>query len=688
MAQKFVITSPEGQEFEISAPEGASQAEILDYAKRNFAMMPKAASKPMSDNGASWGGVDNFASGVLQGMGDEVKALTQATKAQFNGGPSFGNAYDQAKTMYQGAREKYNKENPIKGAVTDFAGQAAPWLAASPLMPAMSATSMTGRMAQGGLMGLGTGAVSGGLNAEGDMIDRAKGAGTGAAIGFGAGALAPPVIDAARKGASWIANQTINRLPFRQQTAANRKVAEALMRDGLTPDEALARMQQMGPEAALMDVGENTRGLARSAGTVPGEGRTSITDFLKGRQEGVRDANGVIQGGQVNRIGGMLDDIVPERYRGSMDDLARQRRVDAKPLYDEAFAPRSDKAGKVYAQWDDRLQQFLDDPIVKQGMNKGIRVQQLEALAEGKPFNFQEYAVKGFDNNGGLIIDGTPNLRAMDAAKRGMDEILEGYRDKTTGKLVLDDMGRAIDKVRKSLVSKLDDITTDDAGRSAYREARQAWAGPSRLKDALATGRDILGGQFKNADEMAALIKDMTPDELHYMRIGAVQDLRDRIGNVVTRGDATKQLMEKHGLEGKIRLAFGDDQTFKRYISTLENERAMFDSYGKILGGSRTAELGAEQADAAVDPGRIIQGIQQMFSGSPIRGAMNAIGGAKDRLVMTEPMSRNLGQMMTGRDVGPLNQAYQTAQLSEEQRRRIAQIVAQMGGIGGGAAQR
>lgn len=659
-------------------PEGTTPDQVMEFV----ASFSKP--KPMSDNGASWSGLDNFASGVLQGMGDEVKALTQATKAQFQGGPSFGNAYEQAKTMYQGARTKYREENPVTAAVTDIAGQAAPWIAAAPLMPALGAPTMMGRLLKSGATGMGIGTVSGGLNAEGDLADRAIGAGTGAVVGGAVGAVTPPVVEGISKLGREGYNQIVGRMPFQQESVAARKVAEALMRDGLTPDQAAAKMAQMGPEAALMDVGANSRGLARQAATVPGEGKSRIADFLTKRQEGVRNAGNVLQGGQSGRVTQMIDDLVPEQYRGTLDALTKARNVEAGPLYKEAFEPKFDLTGKVYAQWDDRLQQFLDDPLVKQGMNKGIRVQQLEALAEGKPFNFQEYAVKGFDPKGELIIDGTPNLRAMDAAKRGMDEILEGYRDKTTGKLVLDDMGRAIDKVRKSLVSKLDDITTVD-GRSAYKEARAAYAGPSKMRDALSLGKDILGGAFKNADEVTNRIKGMTPDELHYMRIGAVQDLRDKIGNSVNRADVTKKLMDVPGLEQKIRLAFGDDAMFKKYIDGLQGEKAMFDSYGKIMGGSRTGEVLAEQADATIDPSRIMQGLQRMASSNPIdwvAGGAQALGGVKDRVLMPQPTSRKLGEILTSQNLGPIRQQYQASQLSAAQRAALSKAL-----VAGGSSQ-
>jgi hypothetical protein len=43
----YNITSPDGQSFKITAPDNASESEVMDYAQRNFSMLPKDT-KPLT----------------------------------------------------------------------------------------------------------------------------------------------------------------------------------------------------------------------------------------------------------------------------------------------------------------------------------------------------------------------------------------------------------------------------------------------------------------------------------------------------------------------------------------------------------------------------------------------------------------------------------------------------------------
>lgn len=741
---QFDITSPDGKKFRITAPEGATQEQVLQYAQSQMPSNPGS----LGDNGARWGALDNFSSGVLQGMGDEVKAAGAAAKESLSGGLPFGEAYDQAKTMYQGAREKYKKENPVQSLATDIGGQALPWVIASPLMGVAAPATMTGKMGVGGLTGGGMGGVSGFLNAEGDLMDRLKGAGKGAAIGGVIGAVTPPIVEGVSKLGKALYGQIADRLPLNQPTAAARKLAEALERDGMTPTDALARIQEMGPRAALLDTGPNVRSLARSAATVPGEGKTMISDFLTQRQEGVRGADKVLQGGQTERVTNLLDDLVPEQYRGTMDDLLQRRASEATPLYDRAFSGGSaapfedefrrqltsatgakgqiakqiaqigrDSAGALasrgaagreirdrYMQlhkelenadtarnalldlfnrakadgsanapgavWNPRIQQFLDDPIMKGGISRGLEIQRLEALAAGRPFNPSEYAIVGSDQSGKPVVGAVPNMRLLDSAKKGLDAIIQENTDAMTGRV--NEFGRAVTQVKKSFLDQLDTINPE------YANARASYAGASKLKSAMELGRSILGGKYKNADEVAASIANFSPDELNHLRIGAVQELRDRIGNLPNRADATKRLMDIPSLEQKIRLAFGDDAVFKKYISGLEGEKAMFDAYSKIMGGSRTGEVLAEQADSKIDPSRIMQGLKTIASANPLdwlRGSAQVLGGSKDRLLMPASRSKELAKLLTGTDLGPIQKQIQIQELEAARRAALSRAL-------------
>jgi hypothetical protein len=273
------------------------------------------------------------------------------------------------------------------------------------------------------------------------------------------------------------------------------------------------------------------------------------------------------------------DEIAPGNFHQTLDDVNTAQRQMAKPLYDEAFTPVSKPTmpGEVHSnmgrkghlvQWDQRMDDLFADPLIKQGMAKGIRIQQIEALADDVPFNFQEYAVKGFDDAGDLIIDGVPNLRAMDAAKRGLDEMLEGYRDGVTGKLNLDSYGRAIERLRKSLVAKLDDITTID-GRSAYKEARAAWAGPASLKDAAWMGRRFMRGDEEVVDKV---FKSLSGPEQDMFLLGVRREMTKMI-NTDTQSALTKFDPKKLDFYIRLRNMVPEEQ-FQKFHAGVREELA------------------------------------------------------------------------------------------------------------------
>jgi hypothetical protein len=348
---------------------------------------------------------------------------------------------------------------------------------------------------------------------------------------------------------------------------------------------AQQRISRGGPDTALVDVaGIKGEKLARAAANVPrGRGPGIADDFVQTRA-----------GGRGGRLQSAADKLAPNKMYEVLEKLKQAKRVQSKPLYDEAFAPRSDLSGKIFAQWDDRLQQFLDDPIIKKGMAKGIRIQQMESLADDVPFNFQEYAVKGFDDAGELIIGGTPNLRAMDAAKRGLDETINGARD-DFGNIKWTEYLRAVDKVRRSLVNKLDDITTDQSGRSAYKEARAAYAGPSSLEDAVWMGRKFLRG---DEELTAKAVAAMSEGEKEAFRLGARREISSMI-NKDTQTAVTKFANKKSELWAKMRTVFPDDKSFNAFRGDIQNElnKVKTEAFVSPRTGSQTASLQLDVAE-------------------------------------------------------------------------------------------
>ena len=619
----------------------------------------------------------SVAQGVTLGFMDEIAAGLDAPfvagkRALVDGQPfDMGKAYDDRLAGYRQDEAEFRESNPVSSFVGEAAGAVAGTVANPALRAITSAPAGASILAQTGRGALAGGALGGAYgfgSGEGGIENRAVGAATGAAVGGVVGAAAPAAIQGVRKAGQFVADKTINLLPFRQMGAAERKVAEALMRDGMTPEQAAARLQEMGPEAAIMDLGTNVRGLARGVATVPGEGKTAITNKVVARQEGVRAPNNVLQGGQANRVADSLDDLVPQKGLESMDELTLRRMQAASPAYDEAFAKQG-----VYSN---RLQEFMDDPITKAGLRKGLEVQRLESVAAGKPFNPKDAAIVDFDAAGDPIIGGVPNMRTYDAVKRGLDALIEGEKNQF-GKL--SERGRALNLFKKAFVGHLDLLNPE------YAAARSAYSGPSQLINALDAGRKFMSAsEYANPDVLQRAVSKMSPDEQHYFRIGAVQAMRDKVGDSVVRADVTKKLMGNNNLEKRISAAFGDETMYSKYIDGLKKESQMFETYSKITGNSATAERLAEQADIGVDKGRIAQGVVSIVNpASPtgfLRGVADVAGGLRDRAAITGPMSRNLGEVLTGQDVARLNTAMQSAQLSAPQRAAFIRAF-QSGGV-------
>jgi|TARA_R110002167_G_scaffold106873_1_gene273780 hypothetical protein len=605
-----------------------------------------------------WSGLDQFSSGVWQGLGDEIKAGTVAARESISGRMPFRDAYSQALPQYQRAREAYGEKNPVAGPALEIGGAVAPWLLSAGLLPPVAqGAGMVKKVIHGGKIGAGTGYVSGGLMAEGDLGDRAEGAVKGAGLGGILGAASPPVISAAVGLGKGLINQVVSRLPHQQQEMAARKIAEALARDGLTPDQAAAKLQEMGPEASILDLGANTRALAGTAQQKPGAGKTAITDFLVNRQHGVRDADKVIQGGQINRVGDQIDELVPENFLDTKAGFEAARKTLGRE-YDAA------RDGGDLVDVAPLLKTLGDEIAVSKGGIKAA-LQKIQALIvdeKGRP----EIAIE-----------------TLHQAKMAIDDLMSGEARASMGNV-------AKGRVREYQNALLDAIENSGESGAAYRAGRTGTRGEWLKDEALESGGNFIrAAEYKRPEVMELALSKMTAEELHAFRIGAARALRDEMGGRTTvRQDVVKKLMDMPALEKKIRAAFGDDELFRKYITGLEGEGEMFKSYA-MMGGSQTADRAAAQADAVIDPSRILQGITQMNSTNPfnwVGGGLKAIGGAKDRVMMPEKMSEALGGTLTGRSVSELEKPFRAQIGNKEMIDAISKhLSAASGNIGGRA---
>ena len=481
---------------------------------------------------------------------------------------------------------------------------------------------------------------------------RPKDVGTAALVGTTAGGLIGglsfPVIETAIGVGRGVIQKAVDSWGG-SVTSATKKITDIIVKMG---DGSLERGLQTvkqhlkagGPDTTLVDVlGERGRGLARGSVNASDDAAQLGDDWVNARRAS-----------RPGRLHEAADEIAPGNFHEVLEEVNNAQRKLSKPLYDEAFTPVSKPTipGEVHSnmgrkghlvQWDQRMDDLFADPLLKQGMAKGIRIQQVEALADEVPFNFQEYAVKGFDDAGELIIDGVPNLRAMDAAKRGLDEILEGYRDGVTGRLNLNNYGRAIERLRKSLVNKLDDITTVD-GRSAYKEARAAWAGPERLKDAAWMGR-----RFQRGDEEVAskVFKGLSEPEQNMFLLGVRREMTKTI-NTDSQSALTKFDPKKFDFYIRLKNMVPEEK-FNKFHASIREELAKGKTENFVNPKANAATAGIQEDVAALNraPNWLIQTLDYIAEAKPGAAIAGTIKAPINWLNKpSETTARNLAELL------------------------------------------
>jgi hypothetical protein len=535
--------------------------------------------------GATFGLNDEIGAGLSAPLQYGIDKLTGKVPAD----ATLGDYYRANLSNIREGEAGYEKENPV----SSFAGEAAgglmdfnPAAAAKTIgtvgegigailtkteQEAAKKAAFKTAVKQGAAAGGVYGGVSGFGNAEGGVENRAVGTafGTGIGAGLGAGTIAamPWLVNAGRGVSEMVANSiapwSSNLDTFINQTAGkvlNKAAGEgpAIFRDAPLPEMALTTGQSTNnPGLQYLEKSSemgSPQGSSLSANARTGNNqavRTAIGDVgdlnadAPGQMRNALVASQPEQAPQDQVIGMLRDHLGDASFYDTGQALNTARKAKSAPLYDKAM-----NAGPVI---DDRVNQFLADPILKQGIGQGMQIQRLEALADNKPFDPKDYGVTGFDPAGDPIIGGVPNMRLLDAGKKGLDAIVEGYRNPITGKLNLDQYGNAVNSVRAKYVQALDAANPD------YAAARAAWAGPSQSLDALNAGRNI----FKpDAELTAQRIASLSPGDLDFHNIGVLRAIEDVTNNSPNGAAALNNMLSKPSVQEKLSAAFKSPEGF------------------------------------------------------------------------------------------------------------------------------
>ncbi|KRQ11942.1 hypothetical protein AOQ73_05915 [Bradyrhizobium pachyrhizi] len=643
----FELTGPDGGVYHVDAPDekaalsafsafngGKSAAPPPD--KYQQAAIDEAKSNPAIDQGAGF--TRRLAHGATLGADSTVLAAAATPFEMIKHGTfSPVEGYNYAKAREDRIMDESRAKTGMLGSAAEMLGGAvtggglanAGVTAARALAPeaGLVARSLASAADAGGL-----GAISGFNEGNGiteRLTNAAKGAGTGALVG----GLVPGAL-AIGKGVTAPIFANIRARANPEGYAAS-QVARAVTESGQTPQQlgrAVEDANAAGQPFTLADaLGNPGQRMLSTVTRAPGEGRTEAVRFLNERQAG-----------QADRVGDIIDTGLGAggSARQTVDQLTAQARRESAPLYRDALNQRP--------VWNDRMQEFFDDPITARGLREGVNVQRLESLANGNRFDPHDYAITSFNEAGDPVISGVPNMRTINLIKKGWDNILEGYRDPTTGRLALDEHGRALDRVRRAFLSEVDSLNP------TYAQARAAYGGPAQVREAVGIGADAAkrGRAVDNLDRFDALPDAAQQGFRHGYadtRLTAIE--RAPQGTNVVRPLTSQKAQDELGA---LSLHQGPVQPGQAapMQQLLNREQTMFETRAQALGNSKTAENLADDAAMAVDPHLV----SNIITGNWHGALRNVLAAGHTAMTGNTPAVRAaVGRMLLDQGVNPAN---------------------------------
>ena len=568
---------------------------------------------------------DSIGSGATLGFSDEIAGVVGATAGTilpedmggFPKGTEWKDAYEGISGYARENKKAFAERNPGADLALELAGGFATGGAGAGRVAGTKALSGAPKYARYAAAGTVPGAIAGAGYAEpGETIK-----------GIGSGALTGAAIGAAIPAAGTLAKETVMKgaeVWKKPITYANRKLAEAMERDGLTPEKVTARLTRIGDQATISDAGgENIKGLARAATSFPGKAKDQAERFFNRRQWN-----------QGNRVIDRLRETlsVKDDFFAGLDDIAGKMKTMAGPAYNEAW--------KVKIPMTPKLKSLMERPAMANAWAKAKRIAADEGEELPEVFRLNEAGDKV------IGITSAPNMKAWHYMKGGLDDVVGGHKNQITGKIEGNE-GYAADKVRRETLAELRRLNPK------YAEANKIYSGLAQMKDALFQGKKLFSD---DADITARAFNAMADSEKEMFRLGAAKAIMNRIEGAADGHNVYNKIFQNKTIRRKLKTIFPDPKSYRQFQSFMLKEKEMFETRGKVLGGSPTARIEGEKADMLVDPGALMEAGKGNYGNAAAQMARSVAARAK---LPTESIRNELGPSLFSNDKAVQNRTLQ-----------------------------
>jgi hypothetical protein len=419
--------------------------------------------------------------------------------------------------------------------------------------------------------GAATGAVYGYGEGEGSWQDRGQNALLGTALGAVTGPVAYGVgagLTKAWQGAKGAFNRGPDALRGMDPDAVRRVRTELELDD---TSSLAGRNQNTGDRGMLFERGENLQGMAQGVATKPGPGKSIVVDALLKRRESSK---------------GVLEDVV-NRAMGKGEDIAITIQ-NAKDVARSAANPEYAAFRSVPIKYSPGTQQLIQR--IEQAF-PGIVERTRKNIANDPDID------PAMVKNGGHFLDELRQALSDAGYKKELSEV---------GKL---DRGQV--RNARSYARRLNgaiDAEVKRAGKpGVYKRARSTVEKLKLFEEGVDAGKGLLSKADMTPGAVAQLIKSKGKSEFaEGVRTAMREDIRREMVNArsVYGADAADALGVSKGLRAmstseardKLKAAGFKPAQIKEMTTVADQEGQYLGTYGRIIGGSQTAERTAAQA--------------------------------------------------------------------------------------------
>lgn len=498
-------------------------------------ILPTIATK--FGQGASFNFADRL-SGAVDALLAAAKhgGLNPATMSAALASPDVGNAYftgrDQTRDYYAAAQAAH----PVASDISNALGNTASSVVGGSLLKAPA--TLLGAAGQGALLGGGSSALATAGN-QPDLTDPSalwnslKAGGVGAAIGAPLGAASQFVLQ---------------RLFGRGGPLLTKAIQESGGAGALQDAQTALQNAGRGEGAVPADLSPTLQGYANSAVNAAAPGvRAPLQDAILSRNAG-----------QPQRLADDLRELFGTELNGPQRQAqlhAMIQSIENDP--ETGYQALNEAVGPIQ---DPRLMEFLGRPGVKAAYQRAV----------------DNLATTGETSIG-------PDFQTLNATRKTLANQADAAFRAGNG-----DQGAAFSHAANELRGILADNVP------AFEDLQGRVANAKSMLDAANDAGDVL--QNETLHGLADKVNGLSGDALTEFRRGLASKLYDQLASMRTGRGIASTLLTDPGLQAKLEVAFGDQQTFQRFLDRVGAEKAMSGT-GAIFGNSQTAARMAGASD-------------------------------------------------------------------------------------------